>query len=151
MPRQFTEEQKARKREYLKAWRKANPDLKKAAQDRAYAKARVDPVAKAKNSANVLRWQREQREKANAKNALRREREAEAGGARLAAADAATQTEVFAGACAYCLAPAEEWDHVVPLVDGGLTNLENCVPACRVCNARKGSKSLLSWLVKKCD
>lgn len=149
MPRQFTEEQKIRRREYLKQWRRDHPEEAKAQRARAYAKARLDPVAKAKNSANVLRWQKAQKEKANAKNALRRERESAAGGARLTGVDAETQLEVFGGLCAYCPAQAEEWDHVVPLVAGGLTDLENCVPVCRSCNAQKGNKSLVEWQLKK--
>jgi hypothetical protein len=47
--------------------------------------------------------------------------------------------------CAYCGAPASEIDHVVPGVD----DVENFAAACRTCNARKGERSLLGWLLRR--
>jgi 5-methylcytosine-specific restriction endonuclease McrA len=43
-------------------------------------------------------------------------------------------------------------DHVKPLSRGGLSDIENLLPSCRLCNARKGSSRLedfrfkLAWL-----
>lgn len=49
--------------------------------------------------------------------------------------------------CAYCWAPASELDHVVPFSAGGRHDIDNVVPACRSCNARKANKSLLLFLL----
>lgn len=48
-------------------------------------------------------------------------------------------TEIFAGLCAYCPAPATTWDHIVPVSAGGRTVPGNIVPACLSCNSRKGA------------
>lgn len=45
----------------------------------------------------------------------------------------------FGGRCAYCLkADGNSLDHVIPLSAGGGSTKDNCVPACRNCNKRKG-------------
>lgn len=53
--------------------------------------------------------------------------------------------------CAYCNQKSNflELDHIIPLSRGGSNNIENIVPACRSCNASKGSKPLLIWLYDK--
>jgi 5-methylcytosine-specific restriction endonuclease McrA len=53
--------------------------------------------------------------------------------------------------CSYCrralktgdhLSPeAGEWDHVVPLVQGGSHSWNNVVPSCKSCNSRKGGRT----------
>jgi 5-methylcytosine-specific restriction endonuclease McrA len=55
-------------------------------------------------------------------------------------------TEEFEGLCAYCPAPADTWDHVVPVADGGKTTPGNIVPACRSCNSSKHARPLAEWL-----
>ncbi|QPB09571.1 hypothetical protein CPT_Sycamore_031 [Streptomyces phage Sycamore] len=47
--------------------------------------------------------------------------------------------------CAYCNAPAEHLDHVVPLSRGGADKESNMVPACAPCNLSKGAKTLEEW------
>ncbi|WP_172384880.1 HNH endonuclease [Streptomyces sp. MNP-20] len=47
--------------------------------------------------------------------------------------------------CAYCDGPAEELDHVVPLVRGGRDVAANVVAACRDCNASKYTHTLACW------
>jgi len=44
--------------------------------------------------------------------------------------------------CMYCGTTKEHLtiDHVIPMSRGGKTNFDNCVAACRPCNAWKGSK-----------
>lgn len=55
--------------------------------------------------------------------------------------------ESFRGRCAYCNgAQARTIDHVIPLSRGGSHDVENVVPACRVCNAHKGAKPLDAFL-----
>lgn len=41
--------------------------------------------------------------------------------------------------CAYCFAPYEHLDHVLPLSLGGGTTKDNVVPACARCNYSKGA------------
>lgn len=47
----------------------------------------------------------------------------------------------FQGQCAYCqTSPYEVLEHYLPIALGGGTTQENCLPACRSCNARKSDK-----------
>lgn len=53
--------------------------------------------------------------------------------------------------CCYCNAGplykrALHMDHVVPRCDGGADDVSNLRPACRVCNSRKGGKSLQEYV-----
>lgn len=51
--------------------------------------------------------------------------------------------ERFEGMCAYCQSkPFQAMDHLTPHVGGGGTTADNCVPACRRCNSRKGGRML---------
>ena len=44
--------------------------------------------------------------------------------------------------CAYCGSTEElQWDHIVPLSQGGPDTIDNMVRACRNCNLSKGSKT----------
>ncbi len=53
----------------------------------------------------------------------------------------------FAGMCAYCVVrPATEREHMTPLSRGGDDHIENVVPVCRGCNARKNSRTLLEFV-----
>jgi hypothetical protein len=48
----------------------------------------------------------------------------------------------FGERCAYCgTAAFEVMDHFVPLVFGGGTTADNCVPACRRCNGMKSDRA----------
>mgnify|MGYP003312859307 CR=1 FL=1 len=52
--------------------------------------------------------------------------------------------------CAYCNAtPIDDKsltiDHVKPKAHGGKDMTSNCIPACRHCNANKGSRDWISW------
>lgn len=49
------------------------------------------------------------------------------------------------GRCFYCSAPADTFDHVVPLVRGGRHTIGNLLPACRSCNSRKRHRMLVEW------
>ena len=43
--------------------------------------------------------------------------------------------------CAYCqTGPYEVMEHYIPISQGGGTTAENCVPACRKCNAQKSDR-----------
>lgn len=57
--------------------------------------------------------------------------------------------EEFGGLCAYCLgAPGTTMDHIVPISRGGAHDTENIVPACASCNASKGNRSLLQFVMR---
>ena len=43
--------------------------------------------------------------------------------------------------CQYCGGSAENVDHVIPKVQGGMHRWENVVAACRRCNTRKGGRT----------
>ncbi len=55
--------------------------------------------------------------------------------------------EKFEGKCAYCqINQAMVWDHIIPVVKGGETNLNNLAPACINCNSTKRDLDVRSWL-----
>lgn len=43
------------------------------------------------------------------------------------------------GRCAYCGAPADTMDHIIPLANGGGTTKTNVLPCCSDCNQAKGT------------
>lgn len=47
--------------------------------------------------------------------------------------------------CAYCGKPATSLDHIIPKFKSGSSNRNNLIPACRRCNANKGSMDLEEW------
>jgi 5-methylcytosine-specific restriction endonuclease McrA len=54
----------------------------------------------------------------------------------------------YSSRCAYCddPVPFPILEHVVPLRQGGATDICNVVPACRTCNAAKRGRDPLDWL-----
>ena len=146
MARIFTEAQKAQKKKYLREWRAANPDKVKAANKRSWDNRKERPEVKAKNCNRMAEWQRANPDKVADRQRRRAAREAEAGA--YTEAEWAEQWEKFGGKCAYCREPATERDHVLPLCKGGSNTIENVVPCCRACNAQKGQRSLVEWMVQ---
>lgn len=61
--------------------------------------------------------------------------------------------EMTAKWCSYCLCDLtpdnRQLDHVVPISAGGMHDDMNIVAACQSCNASKGARSLLTWLVAR--
>lgn len=51
--------------------------------------------------------------------------------------------------CAYCGAPSEAIDHIVPVVGGGPNEWHNYTAACQPCNSRKRDRSLLIFLASE--
>jgi 5-methylcytosine-specific restriction endonuclease McrA len=47
--------------------------------------------------------------------------------------------------CAYCDAPAQSLDHVIPRSQGGPTTQSNLVACCLACNRRKGDQGAVAW------
>jgi hypothetical protein len=48
--------------------------------------------------------------------------------------------------CIYCGHPAEQRDHIVPWVAGGVNETSNVVPACRRCNSAKSAQPVEDFL-----
>lgn len=53
------------------------------------------------------------------------------------------------GWCAYCPAPADTRDHVIPITRGGTDDIDNLAPACRPCNSSKGTLTVAEWLARR--
>ena len=51
--------------------------------------------------------------------------------------------------CAYCGEVARSLDHVMPRHNGGLTVMQNLIPACLHCNGNKGSQDWVVWYRKQ--
>ena len=51
--------------------------------------------------------------------------------------------------CIYCGRPSESIDHILPRSKGGLSNTENCVPACLSCNGDKSNNEAFYWYRKQ--
>ena len=51
--------------------------------------------------------------------------------------------------CIYCGKNSESIDHIVPRSRGGLSNTENCVPACLSCNGDKSDDEAFCWYRKQ--
>jgi len=89
------------------------------------------------------------REKSQARSALRKERLAD-GGPECTEAEKAAVKRALGGCCRYCSAPfdgTEELDHLTPAARGGTNEACNLTYACLACNRAKGSKSLTEFMV----
>ena len=51
--------------------------------------------------------------------------------------------------CIYCGKTSESIDHILPRSKGGLSNTENCVPACLSCNGDKSNNEAFYWYRKQ--
>jgi 5-methylcytosine-specific restriction endonuclease McrA len=93
-----------------------------------------------RTAANYRRNLEESRAKARAKKARRDERLREQ-----------RRDEFAPNLCAYCLAPATDYDHIEPIVLGGSDHWSNLAPACRSCNSRKNGRNLLQFMLAKLE
>ena len=53
--------------------------------------------------------------------------------------------------CHWCGNEATEADHLVPFADGGSDGIENLVPACKPCNARRGAIQVNKATARRLD
>lgn len=106
-----------------------------------------------KKSRASLEWQRANPEKArlNSKRTIHKRRALLHGSQSpgFTSAQWCQMVEHFGGRCAYCGGPGTTIDHVVPISAGGRDEIQNVLPACKRCNASKGSRKLETWLLKK--
>ena len=112
----------------MRAWAKSHPEYER----NRYAKRRADPVAYRRMLDSTIRYQRQLRS-VMPNGPLKKE----------------DVLALLSKPCHYCGGEAGELDHVVPISRGGLHCLENVVPACRSCNARKGAKTPEEWAAAK--
>lgn len=95
----------------------------------------------------AVQWQKDNPEKVAVRTATRRSREKGAGGS-FSRTDWLARLQEFDRHCAYCLRRKHRLDveHVIPLATGGSNSIDNIVPACKSCNARKGARGPLSMI-----
>ena len=60
---------------------------------------------------------------------------------------------VFDGCCAYCSKRPEKaknlhLEHIVALSEGGRNTLQNLIPACNICNSKKGTKPIATHFIE---
>lgn len=118
-------------RDAVRRWRIAHPD-EHAAKNRLYYARHTE-----ERKAHAALYHREHPEVVLAKWQNYRARKRDAEGS-FTAAEWLALVAAHQGCCAYCgEAGALEADHRIPLARGGSNFIENILPACRKCNARK--------------
>lgn len=151
---------KAKEREYAAAWRAANPDKVKANNARTREDYPRERYVETQQRCSA-RWYRENADRraeeikawrqANPERLAeyQRRRRARRMGANpdLTLEEWLDILDEFDHCCAYCQARGVklEQEHMTPLSRGGRHTKSNIVPACRSCNARKGTKNLLEF------
>lgn len=60
------------------------------------------------------------------------------------------KVDLLGGCCVYCgEAKPLERDHKLPLTRGGTDNIVNIVPACKTCNASKGTRTAREFIERR--
>ena len=121
-----------------RAWYQANRDR---AIDRAREWSQANPEARREIR---RRWKKTDRGRlsdlANAHARIARKRGAPG---RATPEQMTARWNYFGGRCWMCFAPAEQFDHVIPLSRGGTNWPSNLRPACALCNQKKWAHRLL--------
>lgn len=120
---------------HMAAWRKANPEKAKAAAA-AYRKTNHDRV-----KASGIAWRTANPERNQTKSRRHRVRKLGAAGSHTTEQWLALLA-TYGGYCAYCghAATTLTMDHWTPLYRGGSDDIDNILPACKLCNSSKGTK-----------
>lgn len=119
--------------------KKDDPDFRARAVERArvWANENRERVAEIKRD-----WTRRNPESARIIQHVRRSRVKAAGG-RFTVKEFRELCAWFDNRCAYCGASGKmTMDHIVPIAHGGSNWISNILPACRLCNYRKGARSV---------
>jgi len=149
--------QKNNRYEYIKAWRKANPDKVLATRKRFNARHRERINAEAReyrvvNPAKVYATNHRPLAEVSRRQQCHKKRAVAAGSnpGGLSAAEWVEILEVFDHRCAYCLRKCDtlEMDHFTTITAGGANDTSNIVPACRQCNCNKSSLNVFGWFGK---
>ena len=151
---QYYLEHREQERTRAAAWVDKHPDLAKAYQDRYQIEHRDERLAKAAKryaehpeevKERVRQWQKAHPEMVRANVKRRKALKRNAIISDLTAAQWQECVAEFNYCCAYCLTPLDivTQDHMTPLVRDGAHTLNNVIPACRSCNGKKGTKTLL--------
>ena len=129
--RQWIKRNAEKAREAMRQWRERHPDAHRA-ENAAYYARHADRL-----KARIAAYHRANPAVVRAKSQKHRALRIAAEGA-FRPAEWTQLVSVHGGRCAYCrtLAPLEP-DHRVALSRGGSNRIENILPACRRCNARK--------------
>jgi 5-methylcytosine-specific restriction endonuclease McrA len=135
-----------RRREYGRDWMRRNPEKAREGMRRWRARNRASDRGnkqryyaenKARVKAAVIAYRRANPDVVRTLKHLRRGREMRALGAHTTA-EWRELVRRYDGRCAYCSGQGPlTRDHRIPLARGGSNAIENLVPACRSCNARK--------------
>lgn len=139
--RAWREANSERKREVDRQWREANRE-RKADNDKRWAEANREKV---RENQRRFRERHPDRVKLNTwvQSSKRR-------GEKMDAEAKAYSRIISDDPCAYCGAPMEEIDHIVPRPDWegeGWNDWSNLSAACRSCNRSKADRSLLTFLL----
>ena len=140
---QYSSTNRDREKERAKAWRVAHPERVRANNQRRYWSdpeiARKESLARQRRNPDQVR-ERGRRRKARCRNAAR--------GTMISTDDIRHLFELHGGLCGYCgTNKANTVDHMMPIVRGGAHEIENLVPACMGCNASKGRRTALEYLM----
>ena len=118
-------------REAMRRWRAAHPEKHNAERRRYYARHREELLA------SSAEYHRNHREVRKASDGRRRVNRSEAGPS-FTAGEWLALVEAYQARCAYCGSSGPlQADHRTPLARGGSNSIENILPACGTCNARK--------------
>lgn len=131
--RQWRERNRERVLAAHRRYREKDPERRRALERQRYAQ-NVE-----KRRASQRAWAKKNLPRRAHLSAARRARELRAEGTH-SLADWVALVARHQGCCAYCGRadlPLTR-DHIVPLIEGGTNSIDNIVPACRPCNARKG-------------
>ncbi len=122
--------------------RKDSPAIRQVARERA---AQWRARNRERHRAYSTQWVRTnpQRYRANMRVAQRRRRARSVGGG---VAEVEYAAMLRGDPCSYCGGAAGEVDHIEPVAEGGANRWENLTAACKSCNSRKRTRSVLTFL-----
>lgn len=133
---------------YARWWHEQNPDYNKAWLDR-------NPGYQT-HKAQEWRAKNPERAREQAHRSYRKNRAANVArstarnrGFRMVSKDTLDYREILRNdPCAYCAAPMEHVEHIVPVARGGSNEWDNLAASCSACNQSKQTKSLLEFLCR---
>lgn len=143
-------------RAYERAWRERNREKIRAQGRARYAKAKAAgtlPEDKRIKRSSVWRAANLERARARERAYVRRKRaeQPEIYMPSFRKMDSDYVPVLLRDPCSYCGGAAGEIDHITPVIAGGNGDWTNLTATCRSCNARKNSRTLLTFLLDDLD